>query len=62
MHLVENDAGDKIPGNDEKDVDADETAGERREPGMEQDHRHHRHGTQAVDVCSVFHPVRLPHQ
>ncbi|MFT5488447.1 MAG: hypothetical protein ACI9JL_000510 [Paracoccaceae bacterium] len=41
VQLVDNDAGNQVAADDEKDIDADIAAAEGRKTGMEQDNRHH---------------------
>ena len=53
--LGQQDRGDEEAGDDEEHVDADEAAGDAAEAGMEQDHRDHGNGSQAVDLGTVTH-------
>jgi hypothetical protein len=53
LQFAQQDARDQVAGNDEEDVDADEAAGQERREGVEQDHRQHGDGAQAVDVRAV---------
>src|SRR5262249_35844272 len=51
--LVDQQAGDQETGDDEEDVDADESAREPRHAGVEGDDDRHRNGPQAIDVGPV---------
>ena len=48
------DAADEVAGDDEEDVDAGEPARQKGRAGVEDEHRQHGDGPQAVDVGTVF--------
>jgi len=50
-----NDRGDQKAANDEEDVDAGKTAGNKAETGMEQEDWHHGKRAQSIDFGSVMH-------
>ncbi len=51
--LPRNDRGDQIAGDDEEDVDANETSGKGPEADMIEQHRQHRQCAQPIDVAPI---------
>src|SRR5579862_1569182 len=51
---LQHDAGNEIAGNDEENVDADETAAELARPRMKADNDDNRYRAQAVNVGAIF--------
>jgi hypothetical protein len=54
-HLGCDERGDQIAGDDEKDVDADISAGDARQARMEQHHGHDRNRAKSINVTAVTH-------
>jgi hypothetical protein len=50
LALAQEQTGDKEPGDDEEDIDADEAAGDTGDASMEQDDEQDRYAAQAFDV------------
>ena len=53
--VFDQDFGDQIARDHEKDVNPEKAAAETGDPGVKQDHRHHRHRAQPVDVAAILH-------
>jgi hypothetical protein len=54
LEIGEDQAGDEIAGNDEEDIDADETAGHERRRGVKSDHQQDRDRPEAIDLRPVL--------
>src|SRR6185312_15232723 len=58
IQAAEHDAGDQVPGDDEEDIDADESAGSHPRESVKQHDQSHGNGPQTVDVRAVGKSLR----